>query len=109
MITNYVELFLSKESYYTYRQSLDGNEYIFTFRYNSRERRWYMDLANADRTPLILGVKLVPNYPLLDGLNIETLDGFFWLSADIEENVPLFYERPEEMPDLFTLRYFYEA
>jgi hypothetical protein len=109
MITNYVELFLSKDPYYTYRQTLDGKDFIFTFRYSTREACWYMDLYDADKTPLVLGTKLVPSYPMFEDLVLADIDGFFWLSANLPSNIDKFYTAPRDLPDFFTLRYFYEA
>lgn len=109
MITDYVDLYLIKNFYYTYKQSLDKVEYIFTLRYSSREQCWYMDLQAADTTPLVMSTKLVPEYPMLDDFVIPGLDGFFWLSPNNSENMDLYYTQPESIPEFFTLRYFYEA
>lgn len=45
--------------------SLDGRDYVFTFDWNAREGKWLMELATADGVPLIQGVKLVANFPIL--------------------------------------------
>lgn len=50
--------------------SLDTAQYVFFHRWNSREARggadgetlpgaWYLDLYNADLTPILIGIKLV--------------------------------------------------
>lgn len=40
--------------------------YKFTFRFNSRESKWYMDITDPDTDANIRnGVKLVADYPLL--------------------------------------------
>ncbi len=109
MIDTYIDLFLSKDPYYTYKQTLDDKDFILTFRYSKRAKSWYMDLADSDKTPLVLGVRLVPEYPLFEDYVINDLDGFFWLSPDVPSNINTFYEQPENLPDFFTLRYFFSA
>lgn len=44
---------------------LEGVIYIFVFTWNALNEFWSMDIYNRDEFPLILGIKIVPNYPLL--------------------------------------------
>jgi hypothetical protein len=44
---------------------LDGLNYIFVFTWNALNEFWTMDLYNRDEEPLVQGIKIVPNYPLL--------------------------------------------
>ena len=44
---------------------LEGVQYIFNFTWNALNEFWTMDIYNRDEEPLILGIKIVPNYPLL--------------------------------------------
>jgi hypothetical protein len=50
-----------------YRQttSLEGRDYVLRFRWNTREARWYLDVADQDETPIVSGLKLVAEAPLL--------------------------------------------
>lgn len=51
-------------AWYTFRVGLSGVQYTFTVRYDSRMDRWILDLADAQGSPVIIGV------PLLIGLNL---------------------------------------
>lgn len=44
---------------------LEGVIFIFSFTWNALNEFWTMDIYNRDEDPLILGIKIVPNYPLL--------------------------------------------
>lgn len=51
--------------------TLDGVPYLLTFRYNTRESCYYLQIASADgSTVYVQGVKLVSNYPLLRGYGL---------------------------------------
>lgn len=45
--------------------SLDGNEYKLHFYWNTRGAFWSMDIADANGTSLISGIKLIMNFPML--------------------------------------------
>ena len=51
----------------TFRQTviLEGTEYVFIFRWNTRSRYWYMSIYDTDGTVLAAGRKLVADKPLL--------------------------------------------
>ena len=51
--------------WYRQRTTLEGRDYVLSFRWNERSGRWYMDVSDQDEVPLAVGVKLVPSYPLL--------------------------------------------
>jgi hypothetical protein len=53
------------EPYYTQTTRLDGRDYILHFAYNQRTDRWYLSLHDDENVPLIAGLKLVANWPLL--------------------------------------------
>lgn len=44
---------------------LDGIKYVMSLSYNQREERWYLSLADDEGVPLISGLKLRANWPLL--------------------------------------------
>lgn len=50
---------------YSQRTTLDGKEYLLKFDYSEREDRWFLSLYDVDETPLALGIKVIPNWPLL--------------------------------------------
>jgi hypothetical protein len=43
---------------------IEGTNYEFEFRWNYREEAWYFDLRLEDGTEIVLGVKVVVDWPL---------------------------------------------
>lgn len=109
MATNYHVLYLYKDPYYSYSMSLNKIAYNFTFRYSTRESCWYMDIKDNDNIPIVVSVKLVPNYPILDGLVLGDLTGNFYLIPLVENNISKFESEPENISDFFELVYIYEV
>lgn len=58
-------------SNWTEQITLSGVIYILEFTWNALNEYWIMDIYNRDRVPLIYGIKLVPNYPLLAIYSVE--------------------------------------
>lgn len=50
---------------FSQRTILDGREYVLTFRWNQREAKWYLSIADTNEAPIVQGVKIVINFPLL--------------------------------------------
>jgi hypothetical protein len=44
---------------------LDGSDYVIELRYNQREERWYLSIADDESVPILSGLKLQANWPLL--------------------------------------------
>lgn len=52
-------------SSYDFQLDLEGATYLFTFRYNARADRWFMNISDENENVLIAGVPLITNYNLL--------------------------------------------
>ncbi len=50
---------------FSFRVTLDGEEYLFKLDWNDRENRWYLSLFTIAEEPLALGIKVVANCSLL--------------------------------------------
>lgn len=55
----------NEQSRFTQVTPLDGVDFLFEFRWNEREQRWYMDLRSIDGTALFMGAKIVADWSLL--------------------------------------------
>lgn len=51
--------------YWTQKTRLDGRDYLLRFSYNQRLDRYFLDLLDDEETPLVQGIRLVTNWPLL--------------------------------------------
>ena len=56
------------ENYPSFRQEvlLDNTSYILDFNWNSRGQFWSMGIYNVFKEPVVLGIKLVLNYELIN-------------------------------------------
>jgi hypothetical protein len=53
------------EPYYTIRARLDDRDYTLEFTYSPRAERYYLAIYDSEDVPLVLGLKLLSNVPLL--------------------------------------------
>lgn len=53
------------EPLYEQRVRLEDRDYIFRFDWSNREQRFFMSIKDQDETNLLLGVKVVANWPFL--------------------------------------------
>lgn len=51
--------------YFEVEAQLDGVLYGFTFRWNHRDETWSFDLADAERDPIVSGIVVVVDFPLM--------------------------------------------
>jgi hypothetical protein len=45
--------------------TLTNELFIFWFKWNALNEFWTMDIYNASEDPVVLGIKIVPSYPLI--------------------------------------------
>jgi hypothetical protein len=50
---------------YTFSIELDKTIYQFTFTWNARESRWFMEIADEQLNSLVAGIAIVTGWPLL--------------------------------------------
>lgn len=55
----------TERSHYTTRVALDGASYVLDLAWSQREARWHLGLADAAGDPIVVGVKVVADWPLL--------------------------------------------
>jgi hypothetical protein len=51
--------------YFEVEAQLDGVLYAFEFRWNARVGQWFLNLADAVRDPIVSGVAVVVDWPLM--------------------------------------------
>ena len=52
-------------AYWKEQITLDNEIFVLYFKWNALNEFWVMDIYNRDEDPIILGIKIVPNYNLL--------------------------------------------
>lgn len=82
MATQFVTIPLQELPYYEYSIGLEGKTYILTHRWNTREACFYFDIKTETGEPILVGLKLVPNYPIIyrNDLSDFGLAGFFYMA-----------------------------
>ena len=73
--------------------TLSGKTYIFTFKFNSRNSSWYLDLKDSDGDIILAGIKIMPNQNLT-GRYISTTsenfpDGNLWCFRALNDFSPI--------------------
>jgi hypothetical protein len=53
------------DPFQTFVSNFDGIKYTITLSYNQREERWYLSIADDEGVPILSGLKLQANWPLL--------------------------------------------
>ncbi len=51
--------------YFRQKTNLEGRDFVLDFSYNQRIERWYLSIFDEEETPILRGLKLVANWPLL--------------------------------------------
>lgn len=107
--TVYIELPLFLEEKYRYGISLEGISWQFTFYWNGRCGQWHMDIRKEDQTPLVLGIALVAQYPMLVDYNLEEqgLTGYFLLMPVNIAIADQINAESSVVPEFFKLYYVY--
>lgn len=100
-----VSLPLYSDSFYSYTVSLDSTSYSVEILYNERQKLWHMSLFTEDGDPIILGIAMVPKYPLLQGYNIQGLSGMFWLYPIPSLTDEKYITEPESLNQYYTFEY----
>jgi hypothetical protein len=53
------------DPYYLQKVRLDGRDFVLHFAFNQREDRWSLDIHDDEDEPIVQGLKLLANWPLL--------------------------------------------
>lgn len=56
---------VTTDPFQSFRIRLDGTDYLLSLAYNQREDRIYLSLADDEENPIVSGIKVLANFPLL--------------------------------------------
>lgn len=87
--------------------SLEGNSYRVWLYYNERMEQWIFNLSTPDDIPVVMGVGVVPQYPMLLDYGINELTGFFYFEP-IGKKINQTLVNPFEIWKYYTLTYYYD-
>lgn len=103
----YVDIPIQDDAFYDLSIALEGNSYIIEFTYVERMSLYTISLYDAERNPIVLGVGLVPEYPIMLDYAIPELTGYFLLTrkpTNISEPYKLY---PDTLSEYYYLIYVY--
>lgn len=111
MTTNFISMPLYTDLTYRYSISLENISWQFKFYWVERAKQWHFDIRQEDQTPIILGYALVPQYPILEDVPLETygLNGRFVLMPANVSVATSITQESSIMPEFFELLYMYET
>lgn len=91
---------------YTFLSSIENVTYSFKVRFNDREQSWRLDIRESNGTPIVQGLKLLPNQNLTRGYKDSRLPSgnFYIIDSFGKVTKPTF----ESLGDRHRLIYFSE-
>lgn len=74
----------------TYTTTIERKAYIFSFKWQTRNKSWYLDITTREGDILAKAVKLVPNVPLIRKNLNKGPDGNIYIVAntDVTTDIP---------------------
>ncbi|MND92286.1 hypothetical protein D3C80_844390 [compost metagenome] len=96
---------------YRYGMSLEGISWDFTFYWTDRSSTWHMDIRDEESNPIVLGHRVVAQYPMMLDYTLEDygLTGHFVLLPTNTSMTSTITLEPEVMPEFFRLFYVYNT
>ena len=106
----YTELPLYSDASYQYSAAVENQSRQFRFNWNDRTKSYQMDVINEDGTSVLLGMRLVPQYPMFVDypLSKYSMTGYFLLMPKNLNQAALKIERTSDVSERFTLFYIFE-
>jgi hypothetical protein len=106
---NIVSIPLYSDLSYTYGFALEGVALQFSFEWNSRTSKWYMDITTEDQTEIVQGIALIPQYKILGQYSMDAfgLSGYFLLMPNNLNQVSLLSSSSDVISESFQLFYIY--
>ena len=104
----YTVMPLYDEPFYSYDISLNKVSYHIKFIFNQQNNLYTLNLYTSDKTPIVEGVSLVPNYPLLDNLVHEGWTGFLYMATIADKDNEYYVLKPQELSKYYELRFYFD-
>ena len=94
---------------FSYTAPLEGENKVFNFYWNERASCWYMDLRQEDNTPILLGIRLVANYPLCVDYPLKQfgMNGYFLIVPKGDNNPQSIFTTHNALAEQYILSYIY--
>lgn len=107
MATKGVVIPLFNLPYYSYSIALEGASYILQFVYNERTQLYSMNILTADNVPVLMGVGVVPSYPITIDYTLTGLSGWFWMQEKATSPSEAYKQYPDRIDQFYDFFYSY--
>lgn len=82
-----VQIKVADNAYQSKLITLNGNSLFFTFTFNSRDQRWYVDVVDRNNTDIVNGVKILPAQDLTSKyIDLSTSIGGYLFCIDTRQS-----------------------
>lgn len=109
MTDHFVSLSLYPDADYNYAVNLQGQSYILDFKYNERCQLYFLSIYTAENIPVVLGVGLVPTYPITKDYALFPLTGFFWMEEKADIITEPYKTYPDKIDEYYNFYYIYST
>lgn len=104
-MTKYVDIPIIDEPFYDLSISLEGNSYIIQFTYVERMNLYTMSLFDSDNNPIVQGIAVVPEYPIMLDYAIPDLSGYFLLTKKATLLSEPYKTYPDKLSEYYWMMY----
>jgi hypothetical protein len=108
MTIKHVDLSLTSSPDYEYTVALEGDYFTLRFTYNETMKLYTLKILDSDQNPLLAGVALVPNYPIIGDYVLPGLSGAFILLSKTDQDKEFYKLYPQQINEYYTLHYVYD-
>lgn len=104
-----VSIKLFDSPFYEQSVTLEDQSYILQFQYVERLQLYLLSIFTPDRVPVLRGLGLTPNYPMIQDYAIPGLTGYFIMLPVASENNEAYKLYPDKINEYYELHYVSEA
>jgi len=110
MATIFTRVPLFTEPSYQYSLALENQTRLLKFQWNTRSRSWHMDVRNEDQSIILLGQKIVPQFPMFVDYALQSFNmtGYFVLLPRNLNQTNQTNREMNDVPEKFALFYVFE-
>jgi len=80
---------------FEYSCTVEGTVYRFRFQFHPRCGGWYVDIMESDRTPIVMGTRVVLGWPLFEGHKDPMLPSGLTLALNMDGDLVELTEQDE--------------
>lgn len=108
MALKYINLPLYPDTYYSYSIALEGNSYNLEFYYVERCESYFVSLFDENSNAIVLGERLVPNYPIFRDYALINLSGWIWMEEIAKIISEPYKVYPDKIDQYYLMYYIYD-